>query len=159
MAVVRVQRETFDFGAEAASLSNGRADVGALVSFVGYCRDEAGTLDALELQHYAGMAEAEIEKIAADAERRWPLLGLLVIHRFELIRPGEPIVLVAAAAAHRAAAFSAADFVMDFLKTGAPFWKREHLKAGERDPRSPDAWVAAKTSDDEANARWNSPRR
>lgn len=156
MAVVRVQREAFDVAQAMASLTDGRTDVGGVVSFVGYCRDEAGTLDALELEHFPGMAESEMAGIAADAERRWPLLGLIIIHRYGLIRPGEPIVLVAAASAHRAAAFAAADFVMDLLKTCAPFWKREHRKGVEHDPRSSGAWVSAKTSDDEAKSRWGS---
>ncbi len=154
MAVVRVQREAFDSGTAAAMLANGRTDVGALVSFTGFCRDEAGSLEALELEHYPGMAEAEIERIATEAEARWPLLGLVAIHRFGLIRPGEPIVLVAAASAHRRAAFEAAEFLMDFLKTHAPFWKREHKTNPAGDLRSPEAWVAAKTSDDEAATRW-----
>ena len=154
--MVRVQREAFDVGHETASLTDGRTDVGGVVSFVGYCRDEAGTLDALELEHFPGMAESEMAGIAAEAEGRWPLLGLLLVHRYGLIRPGEPIVLVAAASVHRAAAFAAADFVMDFLKTGAPFWKREHRKGVEHDPRSSRAWVAAQTSDDEARVRWGS---
>jgi molybdopterin synthase catalytic subunit len=155
VARVRVQREAFDSGAEAAALADGRTDVGAVVSFTGFCRDEAGTLEALELEHYPGMAEAEIERIAAVAETRWPLLGLIAVHRFGLIRPGEPIVLVAAASAHRRAAFEAAEFLMDFLKAQAPFWKREHRRAAASDPRAPEAWVSAKTSDDEAATRWD----
>lgn len=154
--MVRVQREIFDLAHETSSLTDGRTDVGGVVSFVGSCRDEAGTLDALELEHFPGMAESEMASIAADAEDRWPLLGLIIVHRYGLIRPGEPIVLVAAASTHRAAAFAATDFVMDFLKTAAPFWKREHRKGVEHDPRSSGAWVAAKTSDDEAGARWGS---
>lgn len=158
MRLVRIQREVFDGPAEAAVLARGRTDVGGVVAFTGYCRDEAGALDALELEHYPGMAETEMERIAATAEERWPLLGLVAIHRFGLIRPGEPIVLVAAASAHRAPAFAAASFVMDVLKTDAPFWKREHRVAETADPRTAESWVAAKGSDDEAAARWRSQR-
>ena len=102
----------------------GRADVGAVVSFVGLCRDEGGRLAALEIEHYPGMAEEEIARVAREAEARWPLLGVTVIHRFGRIAPGEQIVLVAVAAAHRGAAFAAAELLMDYLKTRAPFWKR-----------------------------------
>jgi molybdopterin synthase catalytic subunit len=154
VSIVRVQPETFDVGIETTALRAGRTDIGALVSFVGYCRDEGHTLAALQLEHFPGMAEAEMERIAAEAEQRWPLLGLLVIHRFGLIRPGEPIVLVAAASSHRAAAFSAADFLMDFLKTEAPFWKREHRLDETADSRETASWVAAKGLDDDAAARW-----
>lgn len=155
MRLVRVQREPFDPGAEAAILSRGRADIGAVVTFTGYCRDEGGTLDALELEHYAGMAEAELERLAEDAASRWPLLGLVVVHRFGLIRPGEPIVLVATASAHRTAAFAAAEYLMDFLKTDAPFWKREHRRGKDANPRDAESWVAAKPSDDASAGRWN----
>ena len=154
MRRIVVQRDSFDGGAEAAALAQGRTDVGAVVAFSGYCRDEAGTLAALELEHYAGMAEAEMDRIGAAAERRWPLLGLAVIHRFGLIYPGEPIVLVATASAHRAAAFESAAFLMDFLKTDAPFWKREHQTNARGDAASPSGWVAAKVQDDEATVRW-----
>jgi len=147
--LVRVQAEDFDAGAEAERLTGGRKDVGALVSFTGLCRDEAGTLDALELEHYPGMAEAELTRIATEAAGRWPLTGLTVIHRFGKIRPGENIVLVIAASSHRRAAFEAADFLMDFLKTRAPFWKKEHLVDG-----GTAAWVEARTADDDDAARW-----
>jgi molybdopterin synthase catalytic subunit len=147
---IRVQEEPFDAAAEAALLTQGRTDIGALVSFLGLCRDEAGTLTALELEHYPGMAEAEMARIAAEAESRWPLLGLTVIHRFGAIRPGEPIVLVLCASAHRAAAFSAAEFLMDFLKSRAPFWKKEHRVDG-----SQGGWVAAKDADETALERWS----
>ena len=130
MRIVRAQREDFDAAAEARALVAGRADVGALVTFVGLCRDEGGKLAALEIEHYPGMAEAEIERVAAEAETRWPLLGLAAIHRFGVIRPGEQIVMVATASAHRAAAFAAAEMLMDFLKTRAPFWKRARLADG-----------------------------
>jgi molybdopterin synthase catalytic subunit len=147
--VVRVQATPFDAAAETARLASGRGDVGAVASFLGLCRDEGGRLAALELEHYPGMSEAEIGRVARDAVARWPLVGLLAIHRYGLLRPGEAIVLVAAASAHREAAFEAAAFMMDFLKTRAPFWKREHLADG-----TIGAWVAAKESDDRAAARW-----
>ena len=114
---VRLCAEPFDAAQEEALLLRGRTDIGALVCFTGLCRDEAGTLAALELEHYPGMAESEIAAIAADALARWPLQGLTVLHRYGLIRPGEKIVLVAAAARHRAEAFAAAEFLMDYLKT------------------------------------------
>ena len=147
--VVRVCAEAFDLEAEVAALAAGRTDVGAVVTFSGLCRDEGGTLMALEIEHYPGMAEEEIGRIAAEAARRWPLLGLTVVHRHGMIRPGEPIVLVVAASAHRQAAFDAANFLMDYLKTGAPFWKKEH-----RVDDSSGEWVAAKDADDEAAGRW-----
>ncbi len=149
-ATIRIQAESFDTAAETAALTRGRADVGAVVAFTGLCRDEGGRLAALELEHYPGMAEAELARIATDAETRWPLMGLTVIHRFGRIAPGEEIVLVLAASAHRRAAFEAAEFLMDYLKTKAPFWKREHLRDG-----SVGAWVEAKTVDDEATERWS----
>lgn len=148
-ATVRVQREDFDAAAEVRALTDGRTDVGAVVTFTGLCRDEGGTLAALELEHYPGMAEAEMARVAAEAEARWPLAGLVAIHRHGLIEPGGNIVLVVAASAHRAAAFEAASFMMDYLKTRAPFWKKErHVDgtAGE--------WVEAKAGDDAAAARW-----
>ncbi|KQW30975.1 molybdopterin synthase catalytic subunit [Rhizobium sp. Root274] len=146
---IRVQREDFDAAIESASLTAGRADIGAMVSFVGLCRDEAGTLAALELEHYPGMAEAEMTRIASLAIKRFSLLGLTAIHRHGRIEAGGQIVLVIAAAPHRQAAFDGANFVMDFLKTSAPFWKKEHGKDGQtRD------WVAATDADDAAQARW-----
>lgn len=150
MAAIRIQSEPFDAAVETALLTAGRGDIGATVAFTGFCRDEGGRLSALELEHYPGMAEAEIARIAREAESRWPLMGLTVIHRFGLIRPGETIVLVLAASAHRRAAFEAAEFMMDYLKTRAPFWKREHLKDG-----TTGAWVEAKDSDDAATERWS----
>jgi molybdopterin synthase catalytic subunit len=146
---VRVQSEPFDAAAESAALTSGRTDVGAVVAFVGLCRDEGGTLAALELEHYPGMAEEEISRVAEEATARWPLLGLTAIHRYGKIAPGEPIVLVVATSAHRAAAFAAAEFLMDYLKTRAPFWKKEHRKDG-----SSGDWVAAKAEDDAAAERW-----
>jgi len=148
-AAIRIQAGGFDAAAETEALTRGRADMGAVVAFTGFCRDEGGRLAALELEHYPGMAEAEIARIAQEAECRWPLLGLTVIHRVGRIRPGEGIVLVLAASAHRRAAFEAAEFLMDYLKTRAPFWKREHLKDG-----TVGGWVEAKSQDDEATGRW-----
>jgi molybdopterin synthase catalytic subunit len=150
MARVRVQAEDFDAAAEVAALTRGRTDIGAVVTFTGLCRDEGGVLQALDIEHYPGMAEAEIEQVALEAERRWPLQGLRVIHRCGRIAPGQTIVFVATAAAHRAAAFAAADFLMDFLKTRAPFWKR-NLRGGAEGGD----WVAAKDSDAEATRRWD----
>ena len=149
MAHVRVQREDFDAAAEARRLGEGRADIGAIVSFVGLCRDEGGRLASLEIEHYPGMAEAELARVAAQAEARWPLIGATLIHRFGDIPAGGQIVLVVAASAHRGAAFAAADFLMDYLKTRAPFWKRAHLVDG-----SSETWVESKASDDESAARW-----
>jgi len=148
---VRVQADDFDVAAESEKLSRLSSNVGAIVTFTGLCRDEDGRLKTLELEHYPGMAEAEILRIANEAADRWPLLGLTVIHRFGRIRPGENIVVVVAASAHREAAFSAADFLMDFLKTRAPFWKKEHLADAEG------GWVAAKAGDDNAVKRWSPP--
>jgi len=146
---IRIQAEDFDTSAEIALLSRGRFDVGAIVTFSGLCRDEAGQLSALELEHYPGMAEAEITRIAEKACARWPLTGLIAIHRYGKIAPGENIVLVVAASSHRQAAFEGAAYLMDFLKTRAPFWKKEHHKDG-----SSGEWVSAKDADDEALARW-----
>ncbi|TDR87130.1 molybdenum cofactor biosynthesis protein MoaE [Enterovirga rhinocerotis] len=146
---ISVQLADFDPGAVVETLSADRTGVGAVVSFVGLCRDEGGELAALELEHYPGMAEEEIGRIAGEACSRWPLLGLTVIHRHGLVRPGDRIVIVAAAASHREAAFSGAAFMMDFLKTSAPFWKREHRADGRVGE-----WVAAKASDDLAAAVW-----
>ncbi len=146
---VRVQAEDFDTAAEIARLTGGRTDIGAVVTFSGLCRDEAGTLKALELEHYPGMAESEIMRIATQAVVRWPLLGLTAIHRFGAIAPGENIVLVAAASSHRQTAFEAASFLMDYLKTDAPFWKREHRLDG-----AASAWVEATKRDALAAERW-----
>lgn len=149
MATIRIQAEAFDAALETAAITAHRGDIGAIVAFTGLCRDEGGRLSALELEHYPGMAEDEIARIAREAEERWPLLGLTIVHRYGLIRPGEPIVLVLAAGAHRRAAFEAAEFMMDYLKTQAPFWKREHLKDG-----TVGGWVEAKDADDAAMERW-----
>ncbi|WP_256749666.1 molybdenum cofactor biosynthesis protein MoaE [Mesorhizobium sp. Mes31] len=147
--VVRIQAQDFDVAAEIARLTQGRADIGAVVTFSGLCRDEAGSLSALELEHYPGMAEAEIARIAAEAIERWPLQGLTAIHRHGKIAPGENIVLVVAASAHRHAAFEAANFLMDYLKSRAPFWKKEHRIDG-----SEGGWVDAKEADAKAARRW-----
>jgi molybdopterin synthase catalytic subunit len=149
MATIRVQSEDFDAAAEAAVLTRGRADIGAVVSFVGLCRDEGGRLARLEIEHYPGMAETEIARVAAEAEARWPLLGATIIHRFGDIAPGERIVLVVTASVHRSAAFEAADFLMDYLKTRAPFWKRAHRADGVVED-----WIEAKSTDERAAARW-----
>jgi molybdopterin synthase catalytic subunit len=146
--LVRVQKETFDAAAEAAGLTEGRSDIGALVTFTGLCRDEGGALAAFEIEHYPGMAEEEIRRVAFEAAARWPLEGITAIHRFGLIRPGEPIVLVATASVHRAEAFAAAGFLMDYLKTEAPFWKKQHLIGGTGH------WVEAKAEDKAAAQKW-----
>lgn len=146
---IRIQREAFDIAAEIAALTAGRADTGAVVTFTGHCRDEGGRLTSLELEHYPGMAEAEVERVAGEAQERWPLQGITIIHRFGMIASGDAIVLVATASAHRAAAFEAAEFLMDYLKTRAPFWKREHLLDG-----TIGGWVEAKDEDDSAAERW-----
>ena len=146
---IRVQREDFETAREAVLLAAGRHDVGGIVTFTGLCRDEGGTLEALELEHYPGMAEEELERIAAEAAGRWLLHGITIIHRHGRILPGEQIVMVICASAHRRAAFEAADFLMDFLKSRAPFWKKEHRRDGQAGD-----WVAAKDADDEALKRW-----
>ena len=151
MASVSVQADDYDTAAEIAALTAGRTDVGAVVTFSGLCRDEGGTLEALEIEHYPGMAEEEIGRVCAEAEARWPLQGCRVIHRHGAIRPGENIVLVVTASAHRVAAFAAADFLMDYLKSEAPFWKRN--RRWEAAPGDAD-WVAPKASDEAALDRW-----
>ena len=145
---VRVQAEAFDVASEIARLRQS-GEVGALVTFTGVCRDEGGRLAALELEHYPGMAEAEILRIAREAAARWPLAGIAVVHRYGRIPVGDDIVLVATASIHREAAFAAANFLMDYLKTSAPFWKKEHTVAG-----GAGGWVAASDDDDEAAERW-----
>ncbi|MBO0905311.1 molybdopterin synthase catalytic subunit [Jiella sonneratiae] len=146
---VGVTAGRIDAAAVVARLA-GSGAVGALVTFTGYCRDEGGRLRALELEHYPGMAEKQIEKIAREAAARWPLLGCAALHRYGLIAPGEEIVLVACSSSHRAAAFEAASFLMDYMKTAAPFWKREHLVDG-----TTGGWVEAKDTDDAAADRWH----
>lgn len=148
---IRVQEEAFDIAAEMAALSAGRTDVGGLASFTGLCRADDG-LSALVLEHYPGMTERAIARIAAEAGDRWPLTGCTVIHRVGRIRPGEGIVLVLTASAHRAAALESCAFLIDWLKTRAPFWKREEFADGS------DRWVEARDTDDAAAARWDAPR-
>jgi molybdopterin synthase catalytic subunit len=146
---IRIQREDFDPQAEADALTAGRTDVGAVVTFTGLCRDEGGVLAMLELEHYPGMAEKELERIAQEAQERWPVQGIVLLHRYGKIAPGERIVMVAVSALHRSEAFCAAEFLMDFLKTNAPFWKRQHLGDG-----TSGGWVEAKDADDAAAERW-----
>lgn len=146
---VRLQREPFDVAAEVAALTRGRTDIGAVVTFSGICRgsEDGSPITALTLEHYPGMAEAEIARHVAEAEERWTLLGVTVIHRHGRITPGEDIVLVITASAHRQDAFAAAEFLMDYLKTRAPFWKQVE-QAGRT------SWVDARSDDDAAAARW-----
>ena len=143
---VRVQREDFDLGAELEALRAGRRDIGALVSFTGLVRDTGG-LESMELEHYPGMTEKALAGIEADARGRWPLQACLIVHRYGRLLPGEQIVLVATASAHRGAAFAAAEFLMDYLKSRAPFWKKETGPQGG-------AWVDARDEDLAALARW-----
>lgn len=154
MFTVSIQREDFDAADEAAALTHGRDDAGAVVTFVGLCRAEAGDggppIRALTLEHYPGMAEEEIGRIVDEARGRWPLIGATVIHRYGRMVPGDNIVLVVTASTHRGAAFAAAEFLMDWLKTKAPFWKLEERVEGR-------SWVAAKDDDDEAADRWKPP--
>jgi molybdopterin synthase catalytic subunit len=149
MATIRIQEADFEIAQEIAALTGGRTDIGAVVTFSGICRgDESGEpIAALTLEHYPGMAEAEIGRHADEAMARWPLSGLTVIHRVGRITPGENIVLVLAASRHRQAAFHAAEFLMDYLKANAPFWKREESRKGA-------SWIAARDHDDAAAARW-----
>jgi molybdopterin synthase catalytic subunit len=153
-ATISLQREPFDASAEAAALRRGRTDIGAIVTFTGICRGaEAGApVAAMTLEHYPGMAEAEIARHVEEAQARWPLLGVTVIHRYGRMVPGDNIVLVVTAASHRGDAFAAAEFLMDYLKTRAPFWKQEERPQGA-------AWVAAKEADDAAAERWDKPGR
>ncbi len=143
----RVQREDFDPGAELAALTRGRSDIGAVVSFTGLVRDRGDGLVALELDHYPGMTESALAAIEAEAWSRWPLDACLVVHRFGRLAPGDRIVLVATASAHRQAAFAAAEFLMDYLKSRAPFWKKE-IRAGGA------TWVEARDADEDALDRW-----
>lgn len=147
---VRVQSEPFDPAAELAAFARGRTDVGGVASFVGLVRDEHGgeRVAAMTLEHYPGMTERKLAEIEAEARSRWPLLDALVVHRYGRMLPGEPIVLVATASAHRQAALEACAFLIDWLKTRAPFWKLEETPAGG------EHWVEARASDDAAAARW-----
>lgn len=146
---VRVQAEDFDMGAEVAALTAGRPSIGGVASFLGLVRDVAGgaPVTAMTLEHYPGMTERQLDAIEAEARARWPLDDVLIIHRYGRLEPGDRIVLVVTASAHRDAAFESCHFLMDWLKTKAPFWKLEDTPGGER-------WVAAKASDDAAAARW-----
>lgn len=148
-ATIRIQREPFDIAAETAELTRGRTDIGAVVTFTGVCRgDENGKpITALTLEHYPGMAEQEIARHVGEAQARWPLLGVTVVHRHGRLTPGEDIVLVITASSHRQSAFAAAEFLMDYLKTHAPFWKQV-------EQASTKTWVEARDIDDAAAARW-----
>ena len=146
---IMVQAEDFDSAAEIALLTKAQTDVGAVATFTGLCRSESESLSALELEHYPGMAERQLERVAGEAIERWPVDGLTVVHRFGKLEPGAQIVLVIATSRHRDAAFDACRYVMDFLKTDAPFWKKEHRIDGQDGE-----WVDAKEADDEAKARW-----
>ncbi|MFK7903139.1 MAG: molybdenum cofactor biosynthesis protein MoaE [Nitratireductor sp.] len=147
--IIRIQAEDFELEKEIKTLCADNLNIGAAVSFIGLCRDEDGTLNALELEHYPVMAEKQIRKIAKDAIKRFELDGLCAIHRYGKVSPGENIVLVIAASAHRQSAFDGANYLMDFLKTQAPFWKKEHLANGENSK-----WVDAKDQDDAALDKW-----
>ncbi|EAQ06614.1 molybdenum cofactor biosynthesis protein MoaE [Yoonia vestfoldensis] len=144
---VRVQQAAFDPGAELAGFAVGRRDIGAIVSFTGVVRDTSGDLRHMMIEHYPGMTERAITGILDQAVARWSLADALVIHRFGALEPAAPIMMVATAAAHRAEAFAAADFLMDYLKSRAPFWKKEVTLSGA-------AWVAAKDADEAALNRW-----
>lgn len=146
--MIRVQREDFDIGAEITRLKTGRSDIGAIVTFTGTVRDQDGAVAAMTLEHYPGMTEAELARVEAEACARWPLQASLIVHRYGALAPGDNIVLVATASEHREAAFEAARFLMDYLKTRAPFWKREDGPSGAR-------WVEAEARDETATARWS----
>lgn len=150
---VSVQSEAFDVAAEMAALTADDRDIGAVVSFTGLVREmtEAGAIQTMELEHYPGMTEQALEDIVTQARARWPLQGVRLIHRFGPMEPGEGIVLVLTASRHRQAAFEAAEFLMDYLKTKAPFWKKESGAHGA-------TWVDARESDDAATARWKRAR-
>jgi molybdopterin synthase catalytic subunit len=149
--VIRVQQEDFDVGAEIARLREGRTDIGAIVSFTGTVRDQAGAVEEMTLEHYPGMTEAELTRIEEEANARWPLQASLIVHRIGALKPGDNIVLVLTASEHRDAAFDAARFLMDYLKARAPFWKRETGKEGNR-------WVEASAGDSVATTRWTKPK-
>jgi molybdopterin synthase catalytic subunit len=148
---VRVQTEDFDVGSEVRQLVGGRVDVGAIVTFTGTVRGDAKgrPIVAMTLEHYPGMTEAELERVESAALERWPLVATLIVHRVGELKPGDNIVLVVTASAHRKAAFDAAEFLMDYLKTRAPFWKKE------ADADGTGGWVDARESDDAAMARWS----
>lgn len=147
--MIAVQREDFDIGVQIAALTKGRTDIGAVVSFTGTVRG-GGDLASMTLEHYPGMTEAALEKVEQEARRRWPITEATIIHRYGELVPGDNIMCVVVASAHRAAAFEAAQFLMDYLKTDAPFWKLEKTASGER-------WVEAREGDAKARARWQTP--
>jgi molybdopterin synthase catalytic subunit len=149
MATVRVQAADFDVGREVAMLRSGRKDVGAVATFIGCVRDanDGSAVASMTLEHYPGMTEKALEEICNEAQRRWELLDTLVVHRVGPLSPGDQIVLVVTLGAHRGQAFEACEFIMDFLKTKAPFWKKEHTPGGAR-------WVEAREGDEDAAARW-----
>src|SRR5690606_5303070 len=146
---VRIQSQAFEPGHEVGAMHAANAGIGAVASFVGYVRDfnDGQTVSGLFLEHAPGMTEKALYKIIADAEQRWPLLRVEVLHRVGQLQPGEPIVFVGVASAHRQAAFDACNFIMDYLKTRAPFWKKENTQEGPR-------WVEGKQSDQDAAGRW-----
>ncbi|HEX3486724.1 MAG TPA: molybdenum cofactor biosynthesis protein MoaE [Micropepsaceae bacterium] len=146
MSEIRIQTEDFDPGTEIAALNDMSGSIGAIASFVGLVRGDDGLI-AMTLDHYPGMCEREIAAHVSDARKRWPIAGLRIVHRVGRLTPGERIVFVAVASAHRQAAFHAAEFLMDYLKTRAPFWKREERASGE-------TWVESRAQDDESVKRW-----
>jgi molybdopterin synthase catalytic subunit len=150
---VRIQTQDFDAGAEIAALRRDNPKIGAVASFIGVCRDanEGDAVIKMTLEHYPGMTEKALEDIVAEAKCRWNVMDVLVIHRVGELRPTDQIVLAVVTGAHRGEAFSACEFIMDYLKTRAPFWKKEETPQGAR-------WVDARTSDDEAAERWNSTK-
>ena len=144
---IRLQSQPFDYGAECATFAARAAGAGAVVSFLGLVRDDGGRLSRMEIEHYPGMTEKALSAIAAEAASRWPLANVLILHRFGTLAPGDAIMMVATASRHRAAAFEAAEFLMDYLKSRAPFWKKEFAADGAE-------WVAAKDEDEAALGRW-----
>ncbi len=150
---IRIQTEDFDAGAEMAALRRGNPKVGAVASFVGVCRDanDGDPVSAMTLEHYPGMTERALEKIVAEAKDRWRVIDILVVHRVGELKPADQIVLVVVVGEHRGDAFAACEFIMDYLKTRAPFWKKEQTPQGAR-------WVEARSSDDEAAGRWEAPK-
>jgi molybdopterin synthase catalytic subunit len=152
---IRVQREDFDIASEVRALAAGNTDIGAVVTFTGTVRGEAKgrPIVSMTLEHYPGMTEDELARVEAEAQARWPLAGSLVIHRYGELRPGDNIVLVVTASRHRQAAFEAAEFLMDYLKSRAPFWKKETAADGTG------SWVDARDTDEKALERWSSPGR
>jgi molybdopterin synthase catalytic subunit len=146
---VRVQRDDFDIAAEVGSLTAGRTDIGAIVTFTGRVRGNEGEIAAMTLEHYPGMTEAELSRIEAEARTRWALQASLIVHRVGELKPGDNIVLVVTASEHRQAAFEAAAFLMDYLKTRAPFWKKETAASGES------TWIESREGDERAARRWS----